>query len=620
MKNLLYRSTSFERTNINEDERTVQLSFSSETPVLRNNHFEVLSHRANDINKSFLDDNRAPLLLDHDHKKQIGVVRSVEFVDGVGRATVQFSRSSHAQEIFQDVIDGIRANVSVGYALGDKTIEKQRIDDVSVYRYQWTPFEISILSGIPADMSIGVGRSSEEPTIINLTQKEKSTMENQKTTLENVTAEIDTAIESAAREAVITTASRAANPADVIALTTKYGLTDQAEELVRSQKTLDEVKAAVLDTWAAKAKEQRFQAVAPAVHTAGERSYSIGKAIRAAVDGNWNDAGFEREYCQEMGKTAGRGWTNNTFYIDPNATRAAVSPANSAGGAGYGADLIGTTYMPERLIDALWNKTWLSQVGTDSMLGLIGNASFPVINSNATSTFVGETADLPAAQALGTALKTVSPKELVSKFAYSRQLMIQGLPNIEAKVIDQLYRSIAQKLDAVALSNSGVTLSTTGLLNEITQVIAMGTNGAIPSLAAFWDMQKALINSKTLQGDLAYVMSGSLYSTLHTTLKDSANTASGYILADGQETLAGYPVAWSQNVPNNLSKGTGTNLSAAIFGNFNDLLIAQWGPIAVEVDTITAADTSQIVVRSYSFWDMLVKRAESFAVVKDFKA
>lgn len=616
MNNLLYRSQHFERNQINENERTVQLSFSSETPVLRNNHYEVLSHRTSDINKSFLDDNRAPLLLDHDHKTQIGVVRNVEFNDGVGRATVQFSKSSRAQEIFQDVIDGIRTNVSVGYALGDKTIDKQRINDVSVYRYSWTPFEISILSGIPADFAVGVGRSSEEPNL-NLINQEP---EMEKTTLENVTAEIDTAIESAAREAVITTASRAANPADVIALTTKYGLTDQAEELVRSQKTLDEVKAAVLDTWAAKAKEQRFQAVAPAVHTTGERSYSIGKAIRAAVDGNWNDAGFEREYCQEMGKNAGRGWTNNTFYIDPNATRAAVSPANSVGGAGYGADLVGTTYMPERLIDALWNKTWLSQVGTDSMLGLIGNASFPVINSNATSTFVGETADLPAAQALGTALKTVSPKELVSKFAYSRQLMIQGLPNIEAKVIDQLYRSIAQKLDAVALSNSGVTLSTTGLLNEITQVIAMGTNGAIPSLAAFWDMQKALINSKTLQGDLAYVMSGSLYSTLHTTLKDSANTASGYILADGQETLAGYPVAWSQNVPNNLTKGTGTNLSAAIFGNFNDLLIAQWGPIAVEVDTITAADTSQIVVRSYSFWDMLVKRAESFAVVKDFKA
>lgn len=607
---LQYRTMMLERSSINEEERSIELSFSSEHPVLRRNGYEILSHRSEDADFSFIGSGAAPVLLGHDSSQQIGVVQSAGIVDGVGRAQIKFSRSGLGQEIFNDLVDGVRQNVSVGYSTSQKKLDG-KIEDVNAYRYAWQPYEISIVS-LPADPTIGVGRAADEETIINtdIPTATEAQMSDQNLEIPEIEATV-----AEQRSAEVTKTTRAANIADVTAICKRYGFEDKVEEFVTSERSLEEIKAEIIKEWSARNKATTFSQ-APAIHVKQERSYSLGKAIVAASTGNWKDAGYEREQSQELAHKSERNWNEHTFHVDPNMV---VRSSNTVGGVGSGAELVGTQYMPERLIDALWNKTFLGSLGTDSMLGLQGNASFPVINSNATSTFVGEVGPLPAAQSLGTALKTISPKQMVSKFEYSRQLLVQGLPNIEAKVMDQLYRSIAQKLDEVALANSGVTLSTTGLLNEITQVVSMGTNGGIPTLAAFWELQKALINSKTLQGNLAYLTSGSAFATMHTTLKDSANTASGYILADGQNTLNGYPLVWSQNVPNTLSKGTGTNLSAAILGNWSDLLVAQWGSIQVEIDPFTAADTSQYLVRSYSFWDMLIKRPESFAIIKDLK-
>ena len=62
------------------------------------------------------------------------------------------------EEIMQDVIDGIRRNVSVGYMVhamqlesSDETGDTYRITD-------WEPIEISLAS-VPADTTVGIGRS-----------------------------------------------------------------------------------------------------------------------------------------------------------------------------------------------------------------------------------------------------------------------------------------------------------------------------------------------------------------------------------------------------------------------------------------------------------------------------
>ena len=146
-----------------EEKRIVRVGVSSEEPVERSFGMEVLGHSADDINMEFINSGRAPLLLDHDMTMQIGVIEEFKLDETAKRTTavVRFGKSALAREVFEDVTDGIRMNISVGYRI-DK-LERYQDNDETYYKAQWTPMEVSSVS-VPADQSrlVGVGRSKEK--------------------------------------------------------------------------------------------------------------------------------------------------------------------------------------------------------------------------------------------------------------------------------------------------------------------------------------------------------------------------------------------------------------------------------------------------------------------------
>ena len=160
-----HRAIELEAKPVDEESRRVKIAISSEEPVARSFGNEVLEHSAEAIDLSFLASGRAPLLLDHDPEKQIGVIESVDLDSSARRlrATVRFGKGTLAREAFADVVYGIRANISVGYTINK--LEKSRND--TYVAKSWRPMEASLVS-IPADVTVGVGRSSEvspEPVI-----------------------------------------------------------------------------------------------------------------------------------------------------------------------------------------------------------------------------------------------------------------------------------------------------------------------------------------------------------------------------------------------------------------------------------------------------------------------
>ena len=154
------RSAVIEARGVNMDARTVELAFSSEAPVERGYGIEILDHSQNAMQMEFINSGRAPLLVDHDPTDVVGVVEQVAMgADRMARARVRFGRSARAQEILQDVADGIRTNVSVGYVVDEWMVQKGDRGKADTYRaVRWTPLEISSVS-IPADASVGIGRS-----------------------------------------------------------------------------------------------------------------------------------------------------------------------------------------------------------------------------------------------------------------------------------------------------------------------------------------------------------------------------------------------------------------------------------------------------------------------------
>lgn len=196
------RSFTVQRAAIDEAARTVELAFSSEEPYDRWWGREILDHQKKSIRLNRLKAG-GPLLCDHDSRDHVGVIESVRIdADLIGRAVVRFGKSARADEVWQDVKDGIRQNVSVGYVIhkaqlvetGDESTETFRVTD-------WEPYEVSLVS-VPADATVGVGRALEENPIVTAASpiQEKTIMSEATTTAADLAA-AETRAADAARQA-----------------------------------------------------------------------------------------------------------------------------------------------------------------------------------------------------------------------------------------------------------------------------------------------------------------------------------------------------------------------------------------------------------------------------------
>lgn len=149
------------------NERKFILSFSSEEPYERYWGVEILSHAEGAIDLTRLN-TIGCVLFNHNRDKVLGKVLRAWVEDGRGCAEIEFDNDAEAEVIYQKVRSGTLKGVSVGYrihtweeiAQGKKSSDG-RFDgpcDIATY---WEPFEISIVS-VPADPTVGVGRSHEE--------------------------------------------------------------------------------------------------------------------------------------------------------------------------------------------------------------------------------------------------------------------------------------------------------------------------------------------------------------------------------------------------------------------------------------------------------------------------
>jgi len=140
---------------IDVENRTVEMSILSDQPI-RQWWFGrvILDHKRTSVRMDRMKAG-APLLLNHNINQQIGVLENVRIENGKTRATARFSKSALAEEIFQDVRDGIRRNTSGGFIVHEIKLEKRKDGEEDTYRaLDWEPFEGSVAS-IPADITVG---------------------------------------------------------------------------------------------------------------------------------------------------------------------------------------------------------------------------------------------------------------------------------------------------------------------------------------------------------------------------------------------------------------------------------------------------------------------------------
>jgi len=596
----LTRLLDLDRSAINEEARTVGLSFSSDVPVERWFGMEVLSHDPKHVNLGRLNDG-APLLMDHNINDQIGRVESAMVNGKRGVATVRFSKSVRGSEIFNDVIDGIRQNISVGYRINEMQLDESRSEDeVETYvATNWQPYEVSVVS-VPADNSIGISRAADGDnvtTIIN--QNEEKIM------TEEVKPSIDA--QQVARDAVAKDRKRSAEIDAIVAQHPE--LKEVGKQFKGNDRAMDEFRQVALDSI------QKQQPIKAAIEDSQigmsdkeVQNFSVVRGINALVTGDWKEAGYEREMSDEMGKKINK--RAQGFYIPTDVlTRDLNVTTATAGGHTVSTDLLSGSF-----IDMLRNKMEVVGLGATMMNDLVGNIAIPRQTGGATSYWVAESGAITESAAAFDQV-TLSPETVGAFSDLSRRLLLQSSLSVEAFVRNDLATSLALEIDRAAINGSGSSNQPTGILQTsgIGSVVG-GTNGAAPDWADIVDLESAVAIDNADIGTLGYLTNAKVRGKLLQTEKASST---GQFIWSDSDTLRGYKTAVSNQVPSTLTKGSSSVCSAIIFGNWNDLLIGTWGGIDINIDTSTGSASGTVRVVALQDVDVAVRHAESFAAMQD---
>ena len=568
---------------VDAGKRRVKVAVSSEEPVERSFGIEILDHKPDSIDLSFLNSGRAPLLLDHDPTKQIGVVESVT-LDGLARrlrATVRFGKNGLAKEVFDDVEDSIRGNISVGYQINK--LEKEGKDTFRAV--SWMPMEVSIVS-IPADRTVGVGRSAADDltTTVNATPIKEATM-----------AEFD-------MDAVKAEAARTASKetAEMFRLAAAHNKRELADKAVAAGRSLAEFRGELLDAIGNKPLDTQDVGL-----TAKEvRKFSLMTAIRAMANPTdrraQEEARFEFEAsaaAQRANGTEARGLMIPTDVLRTWSKRDLNTTDDSA--------LIAQDYRGGDFIDVLRNASSVMQAGSTMLSGLKGNVTIPKKTAASSAGWISSEGGAASESEFTDGSVTMTPRTLGAFTDLTRLMMMQSSLDIEALVRDDLSRAIALAIDLGALAGSGSSGQPTGIKNVSGVNKPTSFAAANPTFAEVVALETAVAEDNALLGNLAYILPASMYGALKTTAKASGQGL--FVVEQPGNTINGYRGI----VSNQVTSGD------LFFGNFADLLIGMYGGLDILVDPYTASSSGNVRIRALQTVDVAVRNAVSFAYNND---
>lgn len=628
-----------ERAADDKDTR-LAISISSETPVERydwwddERFMEVLDHSEKAVDLGYARDG-LPFLVGHDSRDMVGLVEDIALKDGKLRGLVKFSRSQRAKDVEQDMRDGIRKKISVGYTYDreQSTREQKSPKDLpTVTLHRWKPLEASSVP-IPADYEVGVGRSAElvAARSRHLSSKHNAAPEKAE---ESTVKDDDTAAPEKNGAAITDVRSaedaRMKNVAELAAMNKMEGIFAAG---VGAGKDADAIMSDIRTE-----HKRRLAAGEQAIQNGGgtgvvqltekeEKQYSLTRAIRSFAGDD--EAGFEMEISQSIAKKLGRETRGPGFFFPTNvrsviprgmdamtaryATRAGLSNA-----ATVGAETVFD--VPGSFIELLRNRALVLRLGATMYPGLQGPVTFPKQVAAGTAYWMPENGGTDVTDSnlvLGTV--TLVPNTLQSSSSYSRQLLRQSTIDIENLVRADLAAIHALAIDTAAINGPGSGNAPLGIIPDTNcNTVALGTNGAAPTYAHATQMVEEVEKDNADTGGPAG------YLTTPSVKRKWANTqiftSEGVAVWSGGQDgrVYNYPAFSTNQIPSNLTKGTSTTVNhAIIFGYWANLLIGEWGAMEMIVDPYRLKKQGMIEITSFQMADIDKKYAQAFCVVSD---
>lgn len=620
--------------NVDEDARTVEVAFSSETPVARWFGDEVLDHSTGAMNETRLQ-NGAAVLWNHNMDTQIGVVESSRIdSDRVGRAVLRFGRSQRAEEIWADVVDGVIRHISVGYFVRAITTEEREGEPDKVTITEWEPYEISLVS-VPADASVGVGRSAGEPPEEGghapantepqiATVQDEGTRNMERTLRHNgalVRARVDEngnvlevleVIESAdATRALVQQGTQAEQQrtADLLELGDQYSAQTLAADAIRNGTSVDEFTRSLLDHVSTNGGGNGTRGNQPLDDDAGvigltdeeAGNFSFLRAFRALANPHdrraQEDAAFEFDASRAAETTSNR--EAQGIMVPADVLRRALNTSTSgAAGGDTGGYAIATDLMAQSFIEMLRNRSVLLGLATP-MGGLVGNIDIPGQASGATGYWIGEDEDAGEGsqdlRQIG-----LSPKTAAAFSEITRKMLQQSSLDAEALVRRDLARALALTMDAAGFYGTGSANQPLGIKN-LTGINAVPFAAVQPTFAELVQLETEVSADNADVDAMAYIGNAKFRGHCKTTEKfDGSNGATVW---ETGGTVNGY----NAEITNQVADGD------VFHGNFADMIAAMWGGLDLTIDPYSNSKKGRLRIVAFQDIDFAYRNVESFA-------
>lgn len=648
---MLFRTAAIDRAALNAESREIPLSFASEQPVERWDwetggiYLEVLDC-ASEKSADFARLNAGGALLrEHDRRSQVGVVvpgsAKIE-ADKKARCLVRLSRSPLGEAEFQDIKDGIRTLVSVGYHVGRELAREKNPEGVETRRFEWTPHEVSIVS-IPADTSVGVGRerpSVDEPPLPDVERIAEKLNPEQRMKLSTLLrAPAETPVtppaldENKIRATALGDDRKRAREilASLDAYLADHGDKDEGKLAGELRKLANECLFGENPTSVPEFQRRAMEQVIKAKPARQVRmldlgfdeqdrnAYSLVRAIQNCIKrGNpIPDPDTLEGAAHERMSRLNLGFSPGGFLVPADANIAQRSLTRSqrqrmqrdlvatnfnAGGASVATDLI----LP--IIEILRNKMVTDKLGVRTLSGLEGNIAIPRQTAAATAYSVAETTALTlSTQSLDQVAMT--PHRVGAINRYSKQLLLQSSMDVENFVRDDLLTVIALDWDRLTLNGAGAASEPMGVINTPgVGSITFGAAATFAKLVAF-ETAIAVLNAPT-EGR-AYVTTSAAKGVLKSAalLLTGATTVAARALWEN-DMINGYPAIDSQQVPLNLM----------VFGAWPEVIRGLWGGFDVVIDPYTLKTNAEVEIAINTWGDVVTRHPQSFCVSADSAA
>ncbi len=615
-----YRELNLDSRAVVSDERTIDLSVSSDQPYKRWWYYEILDHEAEAVDLSRMNDG-AMALYNHNRDEYLGVIEKAWLDGGKLYNTIRFDDHELAEKIVKSINNGIVKNVSIGYRIDEMVLVKTSNDDLDTYKAtRWTPFESSFVT-VPADASVGVGRQYFDlipgedleqritnSVLKNISQELNMTKEVEGTLLE-VVSEKDIRGQERDRISAITAAGQ------------KYGCAEIATRAVEDGLTLEQARNLFADQVLSKSNQPVAQTLQPLGFNQKEtKQYSVRKAILYKMGQiSEKEAGLELEASRAIADKLGK--PPEGIYIPTRDIAWDTRATYAAGAPGTGGATIETDLLSENFIEALRSQLVIRKLGATILSGLEGNVDIPRQATVAGTGWVGEAAITPQFESTFDKI-SLTPKTVATRSIYTRNMLLQSSIDIEAFIRDDLVKGISLEIDRAAINGNGIGGQPLGIVNYPgVNAVVIGANGGAPTWQNIVDLESRVATADALNGTCYYLTNSKVRGKLKTTEK--ANATGMFIWENDRNmgnmgSVNGYGAAVTNQVPGNLTKGTGTNLSIAIFGDFSSVIIGEWGILDIMPNQFgTGYEQGNVQVRAMQSVDVNLRRPQFLSVCSD---